>query len=109
MDNVQIKKLMIPPLKRIYKDFDEKWIRKVNIFKTYNAAPICDLGFSAKVIAAKLPIKHLYLASMMHIYPDERSVNNSIRLAAELCKLIGINSDFVPKGNSMSARIGFDN
>jgi hypothetical protein len=46
---------------------------------------------------------------MMHVYPDERSVNNSIRLASEACKVMGIESDFIPKGSSMSALIGFNN
>ena len=57
---------------------------------------------------ADLPISGLYLANMMHIYPDERSVNNSIRLAAEVCKIIGYSSEIVPYGNSLSAQIGFE-
>ena len=53
-------------------------------------------------------IDNLYIANMMHVYPDERSVNNSIRLAAEACSVMGINSKFVPKGSSISAIIGFN-
>jgi hypothetical protein len=44
---------------------------------------------------------------MVHIYPDERSTNNSIRVAAEACKAMGINTDFVPHGASLSGQIGF--
>jgi protoporphyrinogen oxidase len=105
----QIKELMVPPLSKIYKDFDMAWIKKVHVFRTNTAATICDMNFSEKVVEAKLPVKNLYLANMMHIYPDERSVNNSIRLAAEVCRIMGIPSDFVPKGSSMSAQIGFNN
>ncbi|MFT5917185.1 MAG: protoporphyrinogen oxidase [Flammeovirgaceae bacterium] len=108
MSSEEIKKVMIPPLKKIYPDFDEKWILDTHIFKTNTAATICDLGFSERIVNAKLPINQLYLANMMHIYPDERSVNNSIRLGAETCRIMGIDSDFVPKGNSMSAQIGFN-
>jgi protoporphyrinogen oxidase len=109
MDTEQIKELMIPPLSKIYKDFDMSWIKKVHVFKTMTAATICDMNFSEKVVDAKLPIENLFMASMMHIYPDERSVNNSIRLAAEACRVMGIASDFVPEGFSMSAQIGFNN
>lgn len=107
MDEDEIKALMIPPLKKIYKEFDPQWIRKVHVFKTFTAATVCDLNFSDKVTPVKLPIENLYLANMMHIYPDERSVNNSIRLAAETAKVMGFDSEFVPKGNSLSAQIGF--
>ena len=44
------------------------------------------------------------MANMMHIYPDERSVNNSIRLAAESCTVMGVDTSFVPHGSSMSAK-----
>ncbi len=107
MDEAEIKALMLPHLKRIYKGFDKQWIRNVHVFKTFTAATVCDLNFSDKVTPVKLPIENLYLANMMHIYPDERSVNNSIRLAAEAAKTMGYDSDFVPKGNSLSAQIGF--
>lgn len=107
MSDKEIKALMIPPLKRIYKGFDEAWIRKVHVFKTQTAATVCDLNFSNKITPVQLPIENLYLANMMHIYPDERSVNNSIRLGAEAAKAMGYVSDFVPNGNSLSAQIGF--
>jgi protoporphyrinogen oxidase len=108
MDSEEIKALMIPPLKKIYKDFDEKWIQKVHVFKTMTAAPVCDLGFSKKIVDVDLPIDGLYLVNMTHLYPDERGVNNSIRLATETCRIMGIPSDFVPKGFAMVGEFGFD-
>lgn len=108
MDENQIKELMIPPLKNIFKNYREEWIQKAHVFKTRTAAPICDLNFSKKVVDAKLPIENLYLVNMMHIYPDERSVNNSIRLAAEVGRVMGYPTAFVPRGKSMSGQIGFD-
>jgi len=44
---------------------------------------------------------------MAHVYPDERSVNNSIRVAAEAVKTLGYDSSAVPLGRSLSGRIGF--
>jgi protoporphyrinogen oxidase len=107
MNEHEIKELMIPPLKRINPSFDESWIKNVFVFKTNTAATVCDLNFSEKVPKAISPLKNLYLANMAHIYPDERSTNNSIRVAAEACKVLGIKVDQVPYGASLSGQIGF--
>jgi protoporphyrinogen oxidase len=107
MTEDEIKAVMIPPMKKIYPDFDEAFIKKVYVFKTKTAATVCDLNFSEKVPACKTEIEQLYIANMAHIYPDERSTNNSIRVAAEACRVMGIDSDFVPKGASLSGKIGF--
>lgn len=109
MSNKEIINLMIPHLKKIYKKFDESSIENIHVFKTNTAAPVCDLNFSLKVVDVKTEISNLFISSMMHVYPDERSVNNSIRIAANTCKIMGINSDFVPDGSSLSALIGFKN
>lgn len=108
MTEEQIKERMIPPLKKINPDFSEDWIKNVHVFKTNVAATVCDLNFSEKVPSCKTEIENLYLANMAHIYPDERSTNNSIRVAAEACQVMGINTDFVPYGASLSGKIGFN-
>lgn len=108
MSEEEIKTLMIAWLPNINPEFKMDWIKKAHVFKTRTGATVCDLNFSEKVSNAKTPIEGLFIANMMHIYPDERSVNNSIRVAAEACRVMGINSNFVPKGASLSGQIGFD-
>jgi protoporphyrinogen oxidase len=107
MSNDEIKALMIPPLKKINPNFSEDWIKNVFVFKTNTAATVCDLNFSKKVPACETKVEGLYVANMTHIYPDERSTNNSIRVAAEACKMMGIDTSEVPYGASLSAKIGF--
>ena len=108
MNEDEIKELMVPPLKRINPEFNEDWIKNVFVFKTNTAATVCDLNFSKKVPACKTDVDNLYVANMTHIYPDERSTNNSIRVAAEACKVMGIDTSSVPYGASLSAKIGFE-
>ena len=108
MTEQEIKEQMIPPLKRINPDFSEDWIKNVYVFKTNTAATVCDLNFSERVPACQTAYQHLYVANMAHIYPDERSTNNSIRVAAEACKVMGIDSSEVPYGASISGQIGFN-
>ncbi len=107
MNNEEIKDLMIEALPRIYKDFERKWIKKVSVFRTNTAATVCELDFSRKVPKCKTEIENLFVSNMSHIYPDERSTNNSIRIAAEACRVMGINTDYVPLNSSLSGQIGF--
>ena len=108
MSEEEIKKVMIPPLKKINPAFSEDWIKNVYVFKTNTAATVCDLNFSKRVPKCQTPIEGLYVANMAHIYPDERSTNNSIRVAAEALNVMGIGAEEVPYGASSSAKIGFD-
>lgn len=107
MTEEEIKTVMIPPLKRINPEFSEDWIKNVFVFRTFTGATVCDLNFSSKVPPCQTPFENLYLANMAHIYPDERSTNNSIKVAAEACKAMGFKTEFVPAGNSLSGNIGF--
>lgn len=105
--NEEIGELMIAPLNKIYPNFKKDWIKKIHVFRTSTAATVCDLNFSKRVPSCQTEVENLYLANMAHIYPDERSANNSIRVAAEACKVLGIKTDYVPYGASLSGGIGF--
>lgn len=107
MSEEEIKEVMIPPLNKINPDFSEDWIKKVHVFKTNTAATVCDLNFSEKVPNCKTEYENFFVANMTHIYPDERSTNNSIRVAAEACKALGMDMSEVPYGASLSGKIGF--
>lgn len=106
MDNDEIKKMMLSKLPNIYQAFDENNIEEIFIFKTMTAATVCDLNFSKRVPKFQSPIKNIFIANMMHVYPDERSTNNAIRVAADLCQSMGMNATFVPENKSLSGKIG---
>lgn len=109
MSENEIADQMIAPLVKIYPDFKINQIKKQHVFKTNSAATICELNFSASVVESQLSIAGLFICNMQHIYPDERSVNNSIRIASEACKVMGIPSAYLaPSGNSLSGQIGFE-
>ncbi|PSQ96395.1 MAG: FAD-dependent oxidoreductase [Bacteroidetes bacterium SW_9_63_38] len=76
------------------------------IFRGRFAAPITGLTFSEKIPSHDTPIPGLYVAAMPHVYPDERSTNNSIRIAAAAVKEMGVNGSIVPEGNSLAATFG---
>jgi len=107
MDKGEITDLMLSALPKLYPSFDKRWLKAVHVFKTRTAATVCDLHYSQKVPKCRTEVGGLFVANMSHIYPDERSTNNAIRVAAAACQSMGIPTDEVPHGASLSAQIGF--
>lgn len=105
-DTDQIAKEWLEYIPKIYPAFSPDDLIETRVFRTATAATVCDKNFSKRVPSVKTSIDGLYIANMAHVYPDERSVNNSIRIAASACSLMGIAQN-VPKNKSMSAQIGF--
>jgi len=108
MSQEEVLKLMIPQLQKIFPSLKTESIVNSYVFSTNTAATVCDLNFSRKVPNCKSPISNLLVCSMPHIYPDERSCNNSIRIAANCCTTMGIDTSYIPANNSLSGLIGFD-
>jgi protoporphyrinogen oxidase len=104
----EIIQTMTSPLGRIYPGFSKAWIQEAWAFRSMTAATVCDLNFSQKVPSTITPIFGLHLAGMVHVYPDERSTNNSIRIAAEACRNLGIQTGDIPRGINLAARLGMN-
>jgi protoporphyrinogen oxidase len=100
-----IEQSMLNGLKRVCPDFVEEDLLRGQVFSTRCAAVVCDLNFSRKVPECRAPLRRLYVAGMPHIYPDERSCNNSIRVAAEACRVMGLETRQVPRGASLAGQI----
>ena len=98
---------MLDYVSKVFPEFDDSTIKDVFVFRTHSAATVCDLNFSKKIPDCKTDINNMFIANMSHVYPDERSTNNSIRVAAEACRVMGIKSDYVPENKSLSGKIGF--
>jgi protoporphyrinogen oxidase len=77
----EIATLFKDQLSSIFPDLDNRGIKEIKVFRTKTAATVCDRNFSQKIPNYKTPIANLYVANMAHVYPDERSVNNSIKVA----------------------------
>lgn len=108
MSDSQIQDLQTAELQRltgrdVIPDIDNCWV-----FRGRYAATLTDIGFPARIPAFKTPLVGLFVASMCHIYPDERSVNNSIRVAAEAVRAMGFEelSKAVPTELSLAGKYG---
>jgi protoporphyrinogen oxidase len=76
------------------------------LFRGRFAAPITGLGFSQLVPSYDSPVPGLFTACMPQVYPDERSTNNSIRIAAGAVDAMGVDTSFLPQGPSLAGRHG---
>ena len=86
----EISTLFKEQLEIIFPDLENRGIQEIKIFRTKTAATVCDKNFSKKVPDYKAPIENLYVANMAHVYPDERSVNNSIQVALNVNSVLQI-------------------
>jgi protoporphyrinogen oxidase len=82
--DAEIATLFKDQLASIFPDLEKKGIKEIKVFRTKTAATVCDKNFSRKIPDYKTPIPNLYIANMAHLYPDERGVNNSIKIAMDV-------------------------
>jgi protoporphyrinogen oxidase len=108
MSEAEVRELFLNGVAKVYPNFKREDLTNFHLFRTRTAATICDLGFSKKVPDCRSSVEGLLLANMAHIYPDERSVNNSIRVACETARTMELDSTMVPKGRSLSGLLGFE-
>jgi protoporphyrinogen oxidase len=102
----RIEQIMRAGLKKVCPALSDADVLKVHVFSSRTAAVVCDLNFSRKVPTCRTPLSNLYVAAMPHVYPDERSCNNSVRVAAEACRVMGLDTSAVPRRASLAGRIG---
>lgn len=96
---------MIRGLKKIYPELSDDNIKEKHLFRGKYAAPVCDLNFNNKIEPFNSSLTGLNIVNMSHLYPDERSVNNSIRLALQVTAKM--TSAEIKKSKSLAGYYGF--
>jgi len=85
--DIKIKNVYIDCLKKVYKKFREDEIKKFYIFRDDFADPLYSLNYSKKMPFFRTPIRNLFLCNTSQIYPETRSVNNSIKYGEKIAKI----------------------
>ncbi len=75
-------------LSLINTDFKETWVLDARAFYYKHAQPICPPGFYEQLPPYETGVADLYVADTTHSYPEDRSINESIRVAEEIYRLI---------------------
>jgi protoporphyrinogen oxidase len=75
-------------LKKINPGFSEDDIEEVQHFKAAHAQPIILCNYSNMKPEFETPHKHIYIANMTHIYPEDRGMNYAIRTGYQVADTI---------------------
>ncbi|HMQ10079.1 MAG TPA: FAD-dependent oxidoreductase [Oligoflexia bacterium] len=101
-----VKKIFLQHLKKKFPgyNFNEN-LNTSFLFHSSTAAPVFPLNFDQRLKNCQSKIKNFHLSMMPHVYPDERSVNNAIRIAYNTCKKAGFDLEPLAQGNNIAAKI----
>ena len=75
-------------IRKINRDFEKRWVNKINLFKSSFAQPIITKNYSQKIPEFKTPIENLYLCNIQQVYPWDRGTNYSIELGKKVAKIM---------------------
>jgi len=76
----------IDSLLKIFPEFKTDWVNDILIFKDFYATPIYSLNYSKVKLDFKTPVKNLFIVNTSQIYPEDRNMNNCMRLAKTALK-----------------------
>jgi len=76
-------------LEKIFPNFRREWIREFTFSKAHFAQPVVGLRYSNNRPAFETPLPGLYLCTMAQIYPEDRGMNYSMRIAEDLLRQLG--------------------
>jgi protoporphyrinogen oxidase len=77
-----------PHLKRINPAFDASWIEKKIVLRAEAGQPLITCNYSQRIPDHRSPIKGLYLANTLQIYPEDRGTNYSVRLGKTISRIV---------------------
>lgn len=66
-------------LQRMFPDFDRSWIREHASWRARYAQPVTERGYSTYVPGTSTPFVNATIATMAHVYPEDRGTNYAIR------------------------------
>jgi hypothetical protein len=80
--------LYLPHLKRINPALEADWIEKKIVLRAESGQPVITCGYSERIPDHRTPLKGLYLANTLQIYPEDRGTNYSVRLGRTISRIV---------------------
>jgi protoporphyrinogen oxidase len=77
-----------PHLKQINPAFDAEWIEQKMVLRAEAGQPVITCNYSQRIPDHRTPIKGLYLANTLQIYPEDRGTNYSVRLGQTISRIV---------------------
>ncbi len=79
MSDEELLRFSIPHLKRMFPEFDERWLLGYHVWKARFSQPIVEKRYSALIPPFETPVAGLTLCTMAQVYPEDRGTNYAIR------------------------------
>ena len=80
--------LYLPHIKRVDPAFDRDWIEKKIVLRAEAGQPVITCDYSQRIPDHRTPLKGLYLANTLQIYPEDRGTNYSVRLGQTISRIV---------------------
>ncbi|MFC2036358.1 NAD(P)/FAD-dependent oxidoreductase [Chloroflexota bacterium] len=77
-----------PHLKRINPAFSADWIEKKIVLRAEAGQPVITCNYSQRIPDHRTPLKGLYLANTLQIFPEDRGTNYSVRLGKTISTIV---------------------
>jgi protoporphyrinogen oxidase len=77
-----------PHLKKINPAFDPDWIEKKIVLRADSGQPVITCNYSERIPDHRTPVKGLYVANTLQIYPEDRGTNYSVRLGKTISRIV---------------------
>jgi protoporphyrinogen oxidase len=88
LDREELFREFVPYLKRVYPDFDERWVVETYLHKGDFAQPVITTDYARLVPDARTPVKNLWLSTMAQVYPEDRGMNYAVRIAKRVGEMV---------------------
>lgn len=88
MNKDEFLKFSLPFIKRMFKNFQTKWVKEVYLWKEPFSQPIVTKKYSSKIPEYKSPVDGLYVSCMAQIYPEDRGTNYAVMQGKKIAKLL---------------------
>ncbi len=80
--------IFLPYLQKINPQFQKDWLIELYKFEAKIAQPVVIKNYSHQLPPLQTDLPNLYIGNIFQIYPFDRGINYSIRLAKELSKIV---------------------
>ncbi len=84
----QLLEAYLPQLTRLNPGFQQDWVEATYLFKDPSGQPLITTHYSRLVPDLRTPIPGLFLANTTQIYPEDRGLNQSVRLGRQVASLM---------------------
>jgi protoporphyrinogen oxidase len=96
-DDAEILRSYKDGLKAMWPQFEDDWVKEERIFRVPNASLIISGEYSKTLLPLKTPIEDFWFANLSQIYPQDRGISISMKLAQYAVEAIEKNEDIPMK------------